>query len=205
MQGQSDERDDNREGGNHHINPGSVAHVGDGGGNAQRSASIIHQLSTQTMAATELIGHMRALVGDDDEMIETAIEGETDIHEALANAMKRLAELEMLGGAISNMMASMSSRKARLEKQYDNIRIAMAIAMETANIRRIENGLGTLSLKSTPPKAEITDEAAIPSRFWKAQDPKLDKRAVLAALKDKEDVPGAVLSNGGQTIQVKFT
>jgi Siphovirus Gp157 len=49
----------------------------------------------------------------------------------------------------------------------------------------------------------ILDEAILPAKFWKAQDPKLDKKAVLDALKAKEDVPGASLSNGGETISIR--
>jgi hypothetical protein len=54
------------------------------------------------------------------------------------------------------------------------------------------------------PKAIILNEADIPSKFWKAQDPKLDRKAVLDALKAKEAVAGAELSNGGETIQIRW-
>ena len=68
--------------------------------------------------------------------------------------------------------------------------------MGQAEMRKMELPQATISLRAVPPKAEITDEALVPSKFWKAQDPKLDKKAVLDALKGKEDVPGASLSNG---------
>jgi hypothetical protein len=64
--------------------------------------------------------------------------------------------------------------------------------------------LCTITRKAVPPKAQITDEAQIPSRFWKRADPTLDKKAILDALKDKEIIPGAVLSNGTETVQVKW-
>ena len=54
-----------------------------------------------------------------------------------------------------------------------------------------------------PPKAEIVDESMIPSKFWKPSDPKLDRKAVLEALKAKEDVPSATLSNGSETLMVR--
>ena len=70
-------------------------------------------------------------------------------------------------------------------------------------LRKLELPTATLSIKAVPAKAEITDEALLPSKFFKAQDPKLDKKAVLDALKAKEDVPGAVLSNGGETLSIR--
>ena len=38
--------------------------------------------------------------------------------------------------------------------------------------------------------------------FWVRQDPKLDKRALLAALRDGP-VAGAALSNGGSTVSIR--
>jgi hypothetical protein len=49
----------------------------------------------------------------------------------------------------------------------------------------------------------IVDEAAIPADFWKPSDPKLDKKAVGEALKAGREVAGAMMSNGGETLQVR--
>lgn len=168
-------------------------------------ASIVCALREQTSAAQALIEQMRDLVGDDDDMIATAIEGETDIHEAIAKAFARLAELKALMAGIDGMVLDLRARGDRFGKQSELIRDAIRLAMETAELRKIELPLGTISLKAVPPKAEIVDESAIPSRFWKTQEPKLDRKAVLDALKAKETVEGAMLSNGSQTIMVKFS
>ena len=46
-------------------------------------------------------------------------------------------------------------------------------------------------------------EALIPAKFWKPQDPKLDRAAVAEALKAGETVPGASLSNGGLSLSIR--
>lgn len=196
----------------HGAGDGNAADIGnDGRGSGDalqrggRAASVIGQLREQTEAARALVEQMRDLVGDDEEMVATAVEGETDIHEAIGAAFARLAELKALKHAISDMMTSLEARGSRFDKQGKMIREAIRIAMETADIRRKEYPLGTISLRAVAPEAEITDESAIPSRFWKAQEPKLDRKAVLDALKAKVEVPGAMLSNGSQTIAVKFS
>ncbi|MGE0857439.1 MAG: siphovirus Gp157 family protein [Hyphomicrobiaceae bacterium] len=43
----------------------------------------------------------------------------------------------------------------------------------------------------------------IPSEFWKPQPPRLDKKVVLDALKAGAVVPGAELSNGGETLSMR--
>jgi hypothetical protein len=65
--------------------------------------------------------------------------------------------------------------------------------------------IATLTRKPVPPKVQILDEAAIPSQFWKRADPALDKKAIGDALKAKQDVPGATLSNGGETISLRWS
>jgi hypothetical protein len=63
----------------------------------------------------------------------------------------------------------------------------------------------TLSLRAVAVSVIVIDETEIPTKFWKASAPKLDKRAVLEALKAKETVPGASLSNGGQTLALTWS
>jgi hypothetical protein len=49
------------------------------------------------------------------------------------------------------------------------------------------------------------DESHIPEAFWKPQQPKLDRRALLAALKAGEVIRGAALDNGGTALSVRTT
>lgn len=190
-------------GGDRERDGGRVA-FSPGGGDGR--AEVISDLRSETMAATALIEQLRDLVEDDDlDIIANTIEGETNLHVAIEKAFGRLAELNGLMDAIAGMMAGLKDRGERFEKQRDRIREMIAVAMEVGQITRLETPLGTLSLKAVPPSVQVVDEASIPSRFWKQQDPKLDKRALLSALKADEAVPGATLSNGGSTIQVRFS
>ena len=165
---------------------------------------VAHDLATETLKASNILADMRDILGDDADLIDTTLEGETDIKPAMERALRRLAELNGMMDGIAGMMASLKDRGERLEKQRDNLRALLCVAMETAGFKKLETPLGTMSLRSVPPKAEIIDESAIPARFWKPQPPKLDRKAVLDALKEKADVPGALLSNGGVTINIKL-
>jgi hypothetical protein len=148
---------------------------------------------------------MKDLLGDDAELIANTIEGETNVHAAIESGLRRLLELDALMYGIDGLIANLKDRGERFEAQRDSIRTAISVAMDASGMKRFESALGTISVKAVPPKVMIVDEAAIPSRFWKPSDPKLDKKAILAAIKDKEDVPGAMLSNGSSTIQLKVS
>lgn len=204
---------------NAHAGPANgAAHsaVGDGLGDGVSAAGrvagdaramdrgVAYGLTVETQRARDLLADMRDLLGDDADAIGMTVESETNLQEAMHAALKRLAELNGLMNGIVGMIANLKDRGERLEKQRDTIRELLCVAMETAGQKKLETPLGTVSLRAVPPKAEIIDEALIPSRFWKPQDPKLDRKAVLDALKAKEAIPGATLSNGGMTISVKL-
>lgn len=171
------------------------------GGEAVR---VSHQLAVETQKARDLLADMRDLLGEDEDLIASTIEGETNLNEAMTAALKRIAELDGMLSALEAMAENIKARSERLSQQHSNLRSLLCVAMEAAGKKKLESPLATASLRAVPPKAEIIDEAAIPAKFWKAQDPKLDRRAVLDALKAKEAIPGAVLSNGGVTISVRI-
>jgi len=152
------------------------------------------KLSSEAEAARSLLLNIRDVIGEDDEDIADAIEGETNFFEAVAAAYARLAEIEMMTAALADR------RKALGEGE--RIRTALCVAMGTAGVRKIELPEATLSLRAIAASAVVACEADIPSQFWRPQPPKLDKAALLKALKDGS-VPGASLSNGGETISVR--
>lgn len=164
-----------------------------------------HNLHVETEAARVLLANVRDIIGDDDDAIHDALEGETNLLEAISDAVNRIAELEAHQEALAIQAKALAERKSRFEVQAERVRAAVLVAMGIAELRKLELPQATISRKPVPPKAVITSEAEIPSRFWKPSDPKLDRKAVLDALKAKEIVPGAELSNGSETISIKWS
>lgn len=166
-------------------------------------ADVSRELHIQGEAAKALLLNIKDVVEDDAEMIETAIEGETSLKEAISAAVDRILELDAHEEAIAVQIATLQVRRERFEHQSDRIKAAVHVAMGQAELRKLELPQATLGVRAVPPKAEITDESLIPSKFWKPSAPKLDRKAVLDALKDKQEVPGATLSNGGETLSIR--
>jgi hypothetical protein len=165
-----------------------------------------HELFRETQAAKTLRAQLAdILTGDDDDVLADMVEGETNLHEAIGNAIELLAGDSAAVVGIDDLIAKLTKRRDRFALRIDHTRTALSVALEQAGRKSFEHPVATLSLKVVPPSVTVTDEAAIPSKFWKSPPPKLDKKAVLAALKDKQEIQGAQLSNGGQTLQVRFT
>lgn len=162
-------------------------------------------LSDQALAARNLLAVYADVLAGDEQAVADAIEGETDLRSAIEVAVDRIASNDALVAAIKDRVDGLNSRRKRLDAQTETLRTAIGVAMEVATIKRLELADGTVTLKATPASAIVTDEAVIPAKFWKPQEPRLDKRAVLDALKASEAVPGATLSNGGSTVQIRRT
>jgi hypothetical protein len=165
-------------------------------------ADVSRELHIQGEAARALLLNIRDVVEDDAEMIETAVEGETNLKEAISAAVDRIEECKAHALALESREKNLSDRRQRFLDQAERLKASILVAMGHAEMRKLELPQATLSIRALSAKAQITDESLIPSKFWKPQDPKLDKKAVLDALKAKEAVPGAELSNGGETLSI---
>jgi hypothetical protein len=165
--------------------------------------SATRSIEIEAEAARLLLANLKdVLAGDEDATLST-IEGETGLFEAIDEATARVLEIGAMQDAIGARMDSLKARMARLDAQSERIRTCIAVAMETAELKKLERPEATLSLGKKAATAVITNEADIPAEFWKPSDPKLDKKALLAALKDKREIPGATLSNGGTTLSIR--
>jgi hypothetical protein len=157
-----------------------------------------HKLHNQIRAATALRESLKA-TGDDEDLIRDMIEGETSLHEMIDRVVLSMDEDEMLVTGLEARASELSDRKKRLEDRIGRKRAMIEQAMVVGEIQKLERPTFTLSLRKTPPKIIIEDEAAIPSQFWKAASPTLDKKALADALNAEAaaPIPGASLSNGG--------
>lgn len=165
-------------------------------------AQLSRQLVREIEAANLLRDQIRAIAGDDPDFIRDTIEGETSLREIIAQLVAQDGEDRAIVGGIETYEAGLANRKDRIKKRIEVRRALIASGLEAAGITKLETPTGTVSERKVAPSAIITDEAEIPSRYWKPQPPKLDKKAVTDALKQGETIPGATLSNGGKTISL---
>jgi hypothetical protein len=125
--------------------------------------------------------------------------GLTDALQEKAQGVELVARAaEMHCPAIDAEIARLQALKARRQKIAQGLRDYLKLNMEAAGIERIDSPLFCLSIKKNPPAVEVLEEMDVPTAFWvqpppKVQDPRIDKKAVAAAIKAGQDVPGARL------------
>lgn len=164
-----------------------------------------HKLHRETEAAKVLRAQIADLIAGDEECAADMVEAETNLDEAIDAAVRQLVgDLASLRG-LNAMIDDLGKRRDRIKLRVENMRTALAVAMEQAGKKKVEHPAVTLSLRNKPASVVAVDESLIPAKFWRPSEPTLDKKSLLEALKAKEQIPGAALSNGGQSISLSWS
>jgi hypothetical protein len=172
--------------------------------NTNFKPDIIRNVQIESEAARMLVEHLNTIGADDEETKADMIEGETSLYEAVSAGVDYIGERETYAEALKAREAALRARRQRYENQAELARAAIANAIEIAELKKLELPQATISLRATAPTVQIVDETQIPDSYWKRADPTIDKRALLADLKAEKEIPGAVLSNGGTAVSIRF-
>ena len=153
-------------------------------------ASAPRDLQKELAAAGALKFQLTEIFGEgetDTALLKDAIEGETQLLETVDVVLRQIAADETHIEGIKAHQKIVTGRKSRLEKRTETLRTMLASALEIMEERKLERPLAVLTLKATAPKLVITDEAAIPSRFWKTPEPELARGDLADELKAHQE------------------
>lgn len=166
-------------------------------------SDIEHKLHREQSAAVGLLANLRREGGANDaELVADAIEGQTSLLEAISAALDEIDECDAIEIGCKAKSLEFSTRAANAAARRERIRAAIEQAMvltEQSSLRLVS---ATVSVARRPPGLVVSNEADIPARFWAPEPPKLDRKALLAALRDKQTIPGAGLDNGSVSLTV---
>lgn len=164
-----------------------------------------HDLHTQIEAARVLLATYRDILGDDEQAKADTVEGQTDLDGAMRRAVGRLAELRGRREGLAATIKHLQGRDARFEQQEKHLRVAVQTAMEIAGRKNLETDLATISRARVPASVVVTKEEDIPAEYFVRAEPRLSKTKLRDALKEGKIVPGAEMSNGGETLHIHWS
>jgi hypothetical protein len=136
--------------------------------------------------------------GADEQTLADTLEGESwDLECKATNYGFVIKNLEANANAILAAMEQMSERAAKIKKRAEQLRNRLKTGMEIAGVQSLTTPYFDIKIKKNPPKVEIWDERQVPAQFWRTPEPPpppapaIDKKAIAAAIKANQDVPGA--------------
>jgi hypothetical protein len=163
----------------------------------------VRERALRALDAARMVKAQIMQITDDADAIRDTLEGETDLDGVMRALVLSIAEDEILVTGLNALIEGFTGRRDRFDRRIEGKRDLIRLALETADWKSRELDVGTVSLRKAPAALRLTDEAAVPAAYWKPQDPKLDKKAVMAALKAGETVPGASMANGSPTLEIR--
>lgn len=146
----------------------------------------------------ESIGHE-----DDGDLRADMVEGETDLGEAIDAAIEAIEDCEVIIEGCAAREAALKDRREQAKRRLETIRGLIEQALLMAEVPTMRRPCATVTVKDVAPKVIVTDEAAIPSKYWKAQDPRLDLSAIKADEGAGVTIPGVSKTNGGHSLTVR--
>lgn len=164
-----------------------------------------HELSVELIERqmARILTENPGLMEDEESRLIT-LESETDGVEALRSLVKDMMVADAFASGLTGMIEDMEARKARFVKRVTTYRALIERIMSAADISKLPLPEATLSLRPSPPRVVIANEAVIPEPYWRTKrEP--NKTAIKDALRDGVTIPGCFLSNGEPALSVRMT
>lgn len=151
----------------------------------------LYELTTNYNQLLEMAEEMDAdTLKDTLESIQEAIEDKAE------NIGKLIRCLEADCKAIKEEEQRLADRRKTLENKISGTKEYLFNQMEVSGIDKIKRPTLTVSIQNNPPSVEIADESLIPTDYMVPQPSKIDKKAILTALKYGLIIEGCSIKQG---------
>ena len=150
----------------------------------------IYQLTDDVLFIKELLEENGEV---DPEALKGALEvSMEDLVIKLESYCKVIKNLESDIEGLKTEEARLKARRTTLENTVDRMKEAMKVAVLATGETKLKCGTFTTAVQNNPPSV-VLDEQYVenyPDRFLIPQDPKIDKKAIKAAIESGEDLSG---------------
>ncbi|HFU6611232.1 TPA: siphovirus Gp157 family protein [Bacillus paranthracis] len=127
---------------------------------------------------------------------------EEAIDQKVEGAALLIRNIEAQSEIIKAEEKRLADRRKAFENNVKGIKEYLYQQMIAVDKRRIKGALATVGIQKNPASLDIASDAVIPPEFMIPQEPKIDKKALLAAVKDGMKRDGITL-NQGESVRIR--
>lgn len=139
---------------------------------------------------------------EDEQLRADMLEAETDFTALMSRLVRARNERLAFAEGTNGYIKELTERRDRLSRGADGLKGLMLKLMATASLPRLELPEATLSVSAGRASVSIIDIDALPQGTFTLER-KADKAAIKAQIEAGEDVPGAALVVGENTLTVR--
>ena len=123
--------------------------------------------------------------GADEDVINDTLEGlDYEIEQKADGYARVIRNMEADIAGLKTEIDRMTDRKKVLENNITRMKNNLQAAMELTGKTKFKTDLFSFGIQKNVPSVVILDGTKIPNQYLIAQEPKIDKRAIIADLKD---------------------
>ena len=139
----------------------------------------------------------------DEETLTDTLEGITDLHEMIAAVIRSALVDDALSAGLRTRLGEMKERLARLEERGAKKRHLALEVMDEVGLSKLQEPDFTASTRSGSASLVVMSEGDVPAPYWIPQSPRMDRQALLGALKRGAEIPGVQLNNPKPVLVVR--
>jgi hypothetical protein len=141
-------------------------------------------------------------LAEDEELFRDTLEGNTRFNEIMDRLLGEMRDNEMLAEAAAQRIGKVRERQTRMTHRVQFYRGLMHRLLSLTGLKSVALGEAKISVCKLQDTVVIIDENVITDEYLIVKK-EPNKTAIKKALKEGKHVPGAALSNGGETIMVR--
>ena len=119
-----------------------------------------------------------------------------EIEDKAENYAKVIANATAEADGLAKEIERLTRRKKAIETNARRVKDTLQNAMVITGKTKFKTPLFSFGIQKNPASLEIAEGTTIPERYLIPQEPKVDKAAIKAALKDGEVIDGCTLVQG---------
>ena len=133
----------------------------------------------------------------DPEVLKDTLESiKESIEDKAENTAKLIRSWEAEVKALKEEEKRLAERRKATENNISKVKVHLFEQMQIAGLEKVKRPTISISIANNPPALEVIDPKKIPSLFMIDQDPVIDKKALLAALKNGGKIEGCAIKRG---------
>ena len=140
----------------------------------------LYELTSDFNQLQQMIGE-----GEDPEVINDTLQSISEaIEDKVQGAALLIRNIEAQVEVIKGEENRLAERRKSFENSCKNIKDYLYQQMVAVDKRRVKGALITVGIQKNPASLDIAEDAVIPPEYMIPQNPKVDKKALLLAIKN---------------------
>ncbi len=153
-------------------------------------------------AIANIVAAYPELAADEQLLLDT-LEGQTNLFDIASSLVRLKGETDVQNVGLKQWIGELSERKARLERKSDGVKKLIQSLMDAAGVDKLPLAEATVFKTKGRMKVVVKDVKELPQGFYSLER-KADTAAIKTALENSEDVPGASLEQGPDSLTIRI-